>query len=184
MTLLNQEVGHTEGPWLSSGLAGHWNGPKGEFYSISFQRGTKEEGNRCSGHVAEVKVLNKTEEARAIARANASLIAEAGTIAHETGLTPRQLADELKKSNKGMSALADQVVKDTVENCDLKRELRSLTSQRNELLEALKKTKKFIAYCRQMDEQTLGNSQVHDATEVEKVVADLLAKAQQEGGQS
>lgn len=40
------------------------------------------------------------------AEANAQLIAEAGTVAHETGLTPRQLAERCKELEAALSDLA------------------------------------------------------------------------------
>jgi hypothetical protein len=47
--------------------------------------------------IAQVYPQGTTEEHRRAVAANAALIAEAGTVHHETGKTPRQLADALNE---------------------------------------------------------------------------------------
>lgn len=45
-------------------------------------------------------------------KANASLIAEAGTVLHETGLTPRQLAEERARLLEALRGLYDELERD------------------------------------------------------------------------
>jgi hypothetical protein len=62
--------------------------------------------------------------------ANANLIAEAFTVAHETGLTPRQLADDLRATKGILAAIRERV-------CHLEVERDELCKQRAELLAVL-----------------------------------------------
>ena len=89
---MTEQAKHTPGPWFDMGLGGHPRGPEGELHTIKFGHGTAEEGNRSSGHVATVHVLHSTEEARAIARANARLIAAAPDLLAALELAAAQLS--------------------------------------------------------------------------------------------
>lgn len=53
--------------------------------------------------ICDLLTDNTTEEAEA----NAELIAEAGTVANETGFTPRQLADQNKKFGEALKELSN-----------------------------------------------------------------------------
>lgn len=78
-----QQAKHTPGPWVDMGLSGYPDGDNGEYHEIQFHNGTAEEGNRSFGHVCDVHVLAANEHARAIAKANARLIAAAPETAAE-----------------------------------------------------------------------------------------------------
>jgi len=54
------------------------------------------------------------------AEANAALIAEAGTVAHETGKTPRQLAEENRELLKALKQL-QTIVRDEYHLLDIKK---------------------------------------------------------------
>jgi hypothetical protein len=69
---------HTPGPWHADKL------PSGDYRIIY---------NATRNWLAKVYCDGESEAAKA----DAALIAEAGTILHETGLTPRQLAERCKE---------------------------------------------------------------------------------------
>lgn len=88
----------TAGPWVAhvgSGKSGA---------SVTTQEG---------GSICALRFRNASFYVRALPRdemeANARLIAEAGTVLHETGKSPRQLQDALLVSEQERSALADEV---------------------------------------------------------------------------
>lgn len=95
----------------------------------------------------------------------AELFAEAGTVAHEIGLTPRQLAQTLEAEQRNSSAQFDQIS--------------ALTSQRNELLETLRKTIETTG--RPTREEWLSSEAFENAKSVYEKSCAVLAKAQQEG---
>ena len=84
---MSAQTKHTPGPWKIC-YDGQIDGPNGELV--------------CSLSWESFKEFNDSAENKA----NATLIAEAGTVAHETGLTPRQLADQWKKSSESLRNLA------------------------------------------------------------------------------
>jgi hypothetical protein len=65
------EPTHDRGPWHDMGLHGHYRGPEGEFHEIA----ARDDSRSCS--VGRVYVRNANEYARAVARANARLVAAA-----------------------------------------------------------------------------------------------------------
>ena len=69
------------------------------------------------------------------AEANARLIAEAGTVHHETGLTPRQLVERVKELEEALRNLAD--LYDTDDGC---RSLPQYVAARAALSKALPNT--------------------------------------------
>ncbi|MDH0777495.1 hypothetical protein N5C96_29195 [Delftia tsuruhatensis] len=71
----------TPGPWTVSGLGGPWE------QSLKIRAPSW-------GMVAHVGVNPSIPHWDLPQRANAALIAEAGTVHHETGLTPRQLVEQ------------------------------------------------------------------------------------------
>lgn len=65
-----------------------------------------------SGWVQEIASIGPTEADNGYGpqqEANARLIAEAGTVAHETGLTPRQLVERVKEMEEALRNLDDYV---------------------------------------------------------------------------
>jgi len=97
-------------------------------------------------------------------KANASLIAEAGTVLHETGLTPRQLADlvarlkleaqghaqEARTANATIAEIYQVCTGSTGEpgNWNGAEPVRQLAEERAELLEALRI---FVAHADEVD---------------------------------
>jgi len=90
---------HTQGPW------------KVNRDQIRYS----EEGMYLSGLVIEnpsedLAVASIVEwQSPLEAEANAALIAEAGTVAHETGKTPRQLAEENRELLKALKSVTDEL---------------------------------------------------------------------------
>lgn len=81
---------HTPGPWITCG-----------FENLTVNDSAGNTIVACPGSSTGTRIEMK---------ANARLIAEAGTVAHETGLTPRQLADlnkELLEALKDLYYFAD-----------------------------------------------------------------------------
>lgn len=150
---LNQEVGHTAGPWFADDI----------FVSSSERKHEIVSG--CSPDISREEL-----------RANARLIAEAGTVAHETGMTPRQLADELT---------TERVI-----SFQRSEEIAVLTFQRNELLEALKDcaealalTRDKLGLCGEGDGQGRKNNSDDDAGSLVALTAARSA-IKASGGQS
>lgn len=79
----------------------------------------------------------------------ANFIAEAGTVAHETGMTPRQLADKLRKGDKLYYELSEIARLNELKVFELEKENQALTFQRNELLEALEQCAEALAFARE-----------------------------------
>lgn len=106
--------------------------------------------------------------------ANARLIAEAGTVAHETGLTPRQLADEVENMNKVWAAERQNAAKELSKIAD------SYIAQRNELLSPIKDSIEILDVLIEARENQIGGP-----CEVARCLRSrfklLAAKAQQEG---
>ena len=102
-------------------------------------------------------------------RANAELIAEAGTIANETGFTPRQLADMLQEKTEDCKNLADGMK-------HLNRVTALLREQKEELLEALNEAneqlKNVYEYCHTVRRQVLegGSASVLDIDNLDDVM--------------
>lgn len=129
-------------------------GTKGPYYcagrtvyaleSCGFKRGEEQFRNRMSAHV-DNGTGTPTHELEKVAE----LFAEAGTVLHETGLTPRQLDDECQ-IHRGAQHEIDQIamgagVFDILVEGELeaawgntKAAVRQLAEQRAELLEALR----------------------------------------------
>lgn len=96
-------------------------------------------------------------------------IAEAETVAHETGLTPRQLADELERLKRYFADSARDLV------ANKNKRIEELRTQRNELLNNLRNLTLAIESEIDLDDRSF----------LKKVVAKsraAIAKAQQEGG--
>lgn len=95
---MSEHAKPTPGPWE----AVH----NGHFWDILTQRDGLI-GDVCASqyiyHDGEPVPRNKSE---AIAAANARLIAEAGTVHHETGLTPRQLAEQRAELLEALEAIS------------------------------------------------------------------------------
>lgn len=75
------------------------------------------------------------------AQADAALIAEAGNVYHETGLTPRQLASELNAHKAARIAYANEFPLNADDEPDvgsIHENIRKLAEQRDELLKACK----------------------------------------------
>lgn len=72
-----------------------------QFYRIEAQ------GTDNLDTVAEVPLTGDEEYDRDVTVANARLIAEAGTVATETGLTPRQLAEQRAELLEALQAMVD-----------------------------------------------------------------------------
>ena len=79
---MSEAIKPTPGPWIVSTYADGFevDGP----------------GGICIAQAQQLKPIRKKED-HDQRKANARLIAEAGTVAHETGLTPRQLVDRVKE---------------------------------------------------------------------------------------
>lgn len=78
-------------------------------------------GNGLHKHIADVTIHHyagkKTDDHNKEAMANATLIAEGGTVANETGYTPRQLADQkaaLLEACKDMASILNGLNVNTV----------------------------------------------------------------------
>ena len=78
---MSEAIKPTPGPWTVSGLGGPWE------QSLKIRAPSW-------GMVAHVGVNPSIPHWDLPQRANAALIAEAGTVHHETGLTPRQLVEQ------------------------------------------------------------------------------------------
>ena len=79
--------------------------------------------------------------------ANTRLIAEAGTVLHETGLTPRQLAERVNKLEAARIAYASEFPLNADGEPDvgnIHANIRQLAEQRAELLEALAEGRRAI----------------------------------------
>jgi len=103
---------HTPGPWLAK--------KHGVVVGGAFHRYTN---GKAQSQVALATMGNAVEN-EAERDANAALIAEAGTVTTETGLTPRQLAEQRTKLLGERTAMAEEIA--------------ALSEQRAELLEALR----------------------------------------------
>lgn len=144
------KAGHTPGPWETDGL---------NIFGKSIDKPRQE-------HIAVVTGLSNFDTVMP-RQANARLIAEAGTVSHETGLTPRQLADKLE-SYKKIGVASSEVTQ------KLLNEIATLKSQRNELLGNLRNLTLAIESEIDLDDHRF----------LAKVVAKsraAIAKAQQEG---
>ena len=78
---MSEAIKPTPGPWAVSGLGGPW-------------ESTLRIRAPGWGLVAQIGVNPGMPHWDLPQRANAALIAEAGTVHHETGLTPRQLVEQ------------------------------------------------------------------------------------------
>lgn len=67
------------------------------------------------GMVQEVAACGPTDAGQYQQAANARLIAEAGTVHHETGLTPRQLVDRMKALESAMRDACEMIEADHVD---------------------------------------------------------------------
>ena len=92
----------TPGPWTVSGLGG----PLEQSLKIRAP---------SWGMVAHVGVNPSMPHWDLPQRANAALIAEAGTVHHETGLTPRQMADRMKAVESAMRDAREMIEADHVD---------------------------------------------------------------------
>lgn len=84
---------HTKGPWAID-----WNVSRIDVFSSD-----------AATLIATIRRSTPSDGIDADARANARLIAEAGTVATETGLTPRQLAEQRKELLEALCDLAESV---------------------------------------------------------------------------
>ena len=85
MNTTDADFNPTPGPWTVRGSRGYW--------SVSTAPKTEELGGVVKTFDCElVSVLSECDPTEM--QSNATLIAEAGTVFHETGKTPRRLADE------------------------------------------------------------------------------------------
>lgn len=131
-----QEAKHTPGPWKSSKGSPVKQSNFGR-YRTSIYKSYLVDGEP---HMGESVII--TADTPELAKQIADLAAEAGTVAHETGLTPRQLADEVEKQKHAVDHFSSEMFRQD-------KEIAKLTFQRDELLEALKLARKCIAYCLQ-----------------------------------
>lgn len=79
---MSEAIKPTPGPWIVS--------PYADGFEVDGP------GGICIAQAQQLKPIRKKED-HDQRKANARLIAEAGTVAHETGLTPRQLVDRVKE---------------------------------------------------------------------------------------
>ena len=86
---MSEAIKPTPGPWVAVGSGGPWE------QRISIRAAHW-------GTVAAVGVDPSLPHWDGPQRANARLIAEAGTVAHETGLTPRQLVERVKELEEAL----------------------------------------------------------------------------------
>ena len=93
---MSEAIKPTPGPWVAVGSGGPWE------QRISIRAAHW-------GTVAAVGVDPSLPHWDGPQRANARLIAEAGTVAHETGLTPRQLVERVKELEEALR-LADYLL--------------------------------------------------------------------------
>jgi hypothetical protein len=93
---MSEAIKPTPGPWEVRGIGGPWE-----------QRLPIRAPNW--GVVAHVGVDPGLPHWDGPQRANARLIAEAGTVHHETGLTPRQLVERVKELEKALNGLLQEV---------------------------------------------------------------------------
>ena len=106
--------GWTKGEWHvfdqrdSHMLSLGWEGPLDDQIIISAVSAKEaiESGGR-NAVIARIKFENRTEKLGESNLADALLIAEAGTVANETGLTPRQLADQNKELLAALAPFAE-----------------------------------------------------------------------------
>ena len=91
---MSEAIKPTPGPWVAVGSGGPWE-----------QRISIRAANW--GTVAAVGVDPSLPHWDGPQRANARLIAEAGTVAHETGLTPRQLVGRVKELEAAAKLVLD-----------------------------------------------------------------------------
>ena len=88
---MSEAIKPTPGPWVAVGSGGPWE-----------QRISIRAANW--GTVAAVGVDPSLPHWDGPQRANARLIAEAGTVHHETGLTPRQLVGRVKELEEALTS--------------------------------------------------------------------------------
>lgn len=161
MTLSQMKKMPTEGPWLTSG-----NPVKQSNYGVYKQciyTTYERDGTR---HID--KRVNITADTKELAQEFAKIAAEAGTVFHETGLSPRQLADELEKLRGTLETAEIDIPQPHL------KKIEALTFQRNELLEACEYALKAI-------ENYPNKGHPMTASEVVLRTAVMNAKAQQEG---
>lgn len=91
---MSEAIKPTPGPWTVSGLGGPWE------QSLKIRAPSW-------GMVAHVGVNPSMPHWDLPQRANAALIAEAGTVRHETGLTPRQLVEQRDALAKALLQTTD-----------------------------------------------------------------------------
>lgn len=99
----------TPGPWFSDREGRIWRRPPADLY----ENGGGVAGDRPIA-VAEKGWYGKDEMGYPV-EANATLIAEAGTVHHETGLTPRQMADRMKAVESAMRDAREMIEADHVD---------------------------------------------------------------------
>ena len=90
---MSEAIKPTKGPWVAVGSGGPWE----QRLSIRAAHW---------GTVAAVGVDPSLPHWDGPQRANARLIAEAGTVHYETGLTPRQLVERVKELEEALQGLA------------------------------------------------------------------------------
>lgn len=91
---MSEAIKPTPGPWVAVGSGGPWE-----------QRISIRAANW--GTVAAVGVDPSLPHWDGPQRANARLIAEAGTVRHETGLSPRQLVERVKELEEAAKLVLD-----------------------------------------------------------------------------
>ena len=94
-------AGPTPGPWRVLSFAASKDCRNSFVYSPRFTDGTRNSPDIC-------RVFTTCEDERpgGEMEANARLISEAGTVRHETGLTPRELADQREMMLEALRELA------------------------------------------------------------------------------
>lgn len=95
---MSEAIKPTPGPWVAVGSGGPWE-----------QRISIRAANW--GTVAAVGVDPSLPHWDGPQRANARLIAEAGTVHHETGLTPRQLVERVKELEDTLDHMAKSMTR-------------------------------------------------------------------------
>lgn len=91
---MSEAIKPTPGPWIVS--------PYADGFEVDGP------GGICIAQAQQLKPIRKKED-HDQRKANARLIAEAGTVAHETGLTPRQLVERVKELEEALNGLLQEV---------------------------------------------------------------------------
>ena len=91
---MSEAIKPTPGPWIVS--------PYADGFEVDGP------GGICIAQAQQLKPIRKKED-HDQRKANARLIAEAGTVRHETGLSPRQLVGRVKELEEALNGLLQEV---------------------------------------------------------------------------